>query len=83
MQFTKRILTGTAAIAALAVSMTAAQADTWRYAFEEAITDVQCVFATKFKEEVEANSDHEIQLFQAARAGLLLFERAQCHLAAG
>jgi tripartite ATP-independent transporter DctP family solute receptor len=66
---TKRILTGTAAVAAFAVSMTAAQAETWRYAFEEAITDVQGVFATKFKEEVEANSDHEIQLFPYGTLG--------------
>ncbi|MFD1509625.1 TRAP transporter substrate-binding protein DctP [Lacimonas salitolerans] len=69
MTITKRILTGTAAAAALAASMTAAQADTWRYAFEEAITDVQGVFATKFKEEVEANSDHEIQLFPYGTLG--------------
>lgn len=85
MTFMKRILAGTAATVALAASMTAAQADTWRYAFEEAITDVQGVFATKFKEEVEANSDHEIQLFpygtlgesadimEQAQAGILQF----------
>ncbi|SDI35466.1 tripartite ATP-independent transporter solute receptor, DctP family [Lutimaribacter saemankumensis] len=69
MTFMKRILAGTAATVALAASMTAAQADTWRYAFEEAITDVQGVFATKFKEEVEANSDHEIQLFPYGTLG--------------
>ncbi len=69
MKMTKRFLTGTAAIAAFAASMTAAQAETWRYAFEEAITDVQGVFATKFKEEVEANSDHEIQLFPYGTLG--------------
>lgn len=69
MTITKRILTGTAAAAALAASMTAAQAETWRYAFEEAITDVQGVFATKFKEEVEANSDHEIELFPYGTLG--------------
>ncbi|WP_372615125.1 TRAP transporter substrate-binding protein DctP [Aquicoccus sp.] len=69
MKITKRVLTGAAAAAALAASMTAAQAETWRYAFEEAITDVQGVFATKFKEEVEANSDHEIQLFPYGTLG--------------
>ncbi|MCM2563127.1 TRAP transporter substrate-binding protein DctP [Lutimaribacter sp. EGI FJ00015] len=62
-------MTGSAAVAAFAASMTAAQAETWRYAFEEAITDVQGVYATKFKEEVEANSDHEIQLFPYGTLG--------------
>jgi tripartite ATP-independent transporter DctP family solute receptor len=73
--------------AAIAVAAgTAAQADTWRYATEEAAAnDVQNVFAQKFKEEVEANSDHEIQLFpfgtlgesddimEQAKAGILQF----------
>jgi TRAP-type C4-dicarboxylate transport system substrate-binding protein len=58
----------------------------WRYATEEAAAeDVQNVFAQKFKEEVEANSDHEIQLFpfgtlgesdditEQAKAGILQF----------
>ncbi len=65
----KRILTGTAAGAALLASMGAANAETWRYAFEEAITDVQGVYATKFKEEVEANTDHTIQLFPYGTLG--------------
>ena len=65
----KRILTGTAAAAALMASAGIASAETWRYAFEEAITDVQGVFATKFKEEVEANSDHTIQLFPYGTLG--------------
>ncbi len=47
----------------------AAQADTWRYAFEEAMDEVQGKFAQKFKEEVEANSDHEIQLFPFGTLG--------------
>nr|WP_233252474.1 TRAP transporter substrate-binding protein DctP [Maritimibacter sp. 55A14] len=62
-----------------------AQADTWRYAFEEAMDEVQGKFAQKFKEEVEANSDHTIQLFpfgtlgesadtmEQAQAGILQF----------
>ncbi|MTJ05433.1 MAG: C4-dicarboxylate ABC transporter [Sediminimonas qiaohouensis] len=65
----KRILTGTAAGVALMASMGAANAETWRYAFEEAITDVQGVYATKFKEEVEANTDHTIQLFPYGTLG--------------
>lgn len=74
----------TVALATLGTAATA-QAATWRYAFEEAITDVQGVYATKFKEHIEANSDHNIQLFpygtlgesadtmEQAQAGLLQF----------
>lgn len=81
----KSLLTGTVAAGALVASMTAAQADTWRYAFEEALDEVQGVFAQKFKEEIEANSDYEVQLFpygtlgesadimEQAQAGILQF----------
>lgn len=60
-----------AALAAVGIALagSAAQADTWRYAFEEAMTDVQGVYAQKFKEEIEANSDHEIQLFPYGTLG--------------
>ncbi|UWQ85610.1 TRAP transporter substrate-binding protein [Leisingera caerulea] len=57
------------AAAGIALAGSAAQADTWRYAFEEAMTDVQGVYAQKFKEEIEANSDHEIQLFPYGTLG--------------
>ncbi len=50
------------ATAGIVLSSGAVHADTWRYAFEEAMTDVQGVYAQKFKAEIEANSDHEIQL---------------------
>jgi len=62
-----------------------ASAATWRYALEEALTDIQGVFATSFKEHVEANSDHTVQLFpygtlgesadtmEQAQAGILQF----------
>lgn len=71
--------------ALLALGATAAPADTWRYAFEEAMDEVQGVYAQRFKEEVEANSDHEVQLFpfgtlgesadimEQAQAGILQF----------
>lgn len=79
-------LAGTCAVvmATLGATVTV-EAATWRYAFEEAITDVQGVFATKFKEHIEARSDHTIQLFpygtlgestdimEQAQAGLLQF----------
>ncbi|WP_428242867.1 TRAP transporter substrate-binding protein DctP [Gynuella sp.] len=63
----------------------ATQADTWRYAFEEAIDEVQGVYASKFKEEIEKNSDHEVELYpygtlgesadimEQAQAGILQF----------
>lgn len=77
----------TVLLGGVAVAMTAgaAAAETWRYAFEEALDEVQGVYAQKFKEEVEANSDHEIQLFpygtlgesadimEQAQAGILQF----------
>jgi tripartite ATP-independent transporter DctP family solute receptor len=80
-----RILTAVAATSTLALSASGASAETWRYAFEEAIDEVQGVFAQKFKEEVEANSDHTVQLFpygtlgesadtmEQAQAGILQF----------
>ncbi|SEM07492.1 TRAP-type C4-dicarboxylate transport system, substrate-binding protein [Roseovarius tolerans] len=81
----KRTVTALATTSILALSATAVTADTWRYAFEEALEDVQGVFAQKFKEEVEANSDHQVQLFpygtlgesadtmEQAQAGILQF----------
>lgn len=59
----------TASLTALILGSGAAMADTWRYAFEEALDEVQGVFAQKFKEEVEANSDHEVQLFPFGTLG--------------
>ncbi|UYN98607.1 MAG: TRAP transporter substrate-binding protein DctP [Devosia sp.] len=70
MTTTKKYWTGgVAAIALMAAGTSSAVADTWRYAFEEALDEVQGVFAQKFKEEVEANSDHEIQLFPYGTLG--------------
>jgi len=71
--------------ATLTLLVSAASADTWRYAFEESLDEVQGQFAQKFKEHIEANSDHEIQLFpfgtlgesadimEQAQAGILQF----------
>ncbi len=62
-----------------------AMADEWKYAFEESLTEVQGVYATKFKEYIEANSDHKIKLYpygtlgesadimEQAQAGILQF----------
>jgi TRAP-type C4-dicarboxylate transport system substrate-binding protein len=69
-KMTGRMLKLMGASAAIAIVASAAQADTWRYATEEAAAqDVQNVFAQKFKEEIEANSDHEIQLFPFGTLG--------------
>ena len=86
MKYDKRgILGGIAIAAVLAAGATTAQAADWKYAFEESLTEVQGVYATKFKEEIEKNSDHTIQLFpfgtlgesadimEQAQAGILQF----------
>ncbi|WP_172331362.1 TRAP transporter substrate-binding protein DctP [Mangrovicoccus sp. HB161399] len=65
---TRRTIFAASALA-LMIGAGAASADTWRYAFEEAMDEVQGKFAQKFKEEVEANSDHEIQLFPFGTLG--------------
>lgn len=64
----KQLLAGSA-IAAISMVATSASADTWRYAFEESLEEVQGVFAQKFKDEVEANTDHTIQLFPYGTLG--------------
>lgn len=65
----KRALQSCAAVGLVLAATGAVQADTWRYAFEEAMTDVQGVYAQKFKAEIEANSDHEIHLFPYGTLG--------------
>lgn len=80
----RSILILAAAMLTLALAP-AAKAANWKYAFEEALTDVQGVYAQKFKEHIEANSDHSVQLFpygtlgesadimEQTRAGILQF----------
>lgn len=65
----KSTLTASVVAIAAILQTGTAQAETWRYAFEEALTDVQGVYAEKFKAEIEANSDHEIQLFPYGTLG--------------
>jgi TRAP-type C4-dicarboxylate transport system substrate-binding protein len=60
-------------------------ADEWRYAMEEGLTDPQGMYAVRFKEEIEKNSDHTIKIYpvgtlgesadamEQAQAGLLQF----------
>jgi TRAP-type transport system periplasmic protein len=41
----------------------------FKYALEEAIHEVQGVYATKFKEHIEANSDHTVSIFPFGTLG--------------
>ena len=70
--FIKKVCTATSAaslLASIALLPTAAQADSWKYAIEEAIDEVQGVYATQFKQEIEKNSDHEVQIFPYGTLG--------------
>ncbi len=61
------------------------KADTWRYAIEESLTDIQGVYASRFKKIIEENSTHKVLLYpfgtlgestdllEQAQAGLLQF----------
>jgi tripartite ATP-independent transporter DctP family solute receptor len=83
--FNRKLLTGVGAAALMMAGVLSAQAESWKYAFEESLTEVQGVYATKFKEEIEKNSDHTLQLFpygtlgesadimEQAQAGILQF----------
>ncbi|EPC00028.1 C4-dicarboxylate ABC transporter [Litchfieldella anticariensis FP35 = DSM 16096] len=65
----KKLLT-TASVSALVLGMSAAAyADNWRYAHEEYEGDVQDVFAVAFKEYVEENSDHTVQIYRFGELG--------------
>lgn len=75
----------TVGLSAALIYAQASHADEWKYAMEEGLTDPQGLFATKFKEEIEANSDHTITIYpvgalgesadamEQAQAGLLQF----------
>lgn len=58
-----------AAIAAALGLAGTAQADNWKYVMEEGLEDPQGLFATKFKEEIENNSDHTIQIYPVGTLG--------------
>ncbi|MFC7368939.1 MULTISPECIES: TRAP transporter substrate-binding protein DctP [Vreelandella] len=66
---TTKLMT-TASVGALLFGLSAAaQADNWRYAHEEYEGDVQDVFAMAFKEYVEDNSDHTVQVYRFGELG--------------
>jgi TRAP-type transport system periplasmic protein len=63
----KTLRLGTAtAIAALLALPAHAQ---WRYAIEEALDEVQGVYAQRFKEYIEENSDHTVEIFPFGTLG--------------
>ncbi|WP_420793477.1 TRAP transporter substrate-binding protein DctP [Roseinatronobacter alkalisoli] len=64
----KTLLIG-AGTAAIMVATSATAQQTWRYAFEEAIDEVQGVFAQQFQDYIEANSDYSVQLFPFGTLG--------------
>lgn len=64
----RKTLIATTTLVALTASAAQAQ-QTWRYAFEEAIDEVQGVFAQQFQEYIEANSDYSVQLFPFGTLG--------------
>lgn len=69
----------------IAVASTGLQAAEWKYAMGEGLADPQGIYATKFKEEIEKNSNHTLQIYpvgtlgeeadilEQAQAGLLQF----------
>ena len=66
---TTKLMT-TASVGALLFGLSAAaQADNWRYAHEEYEGDVQDVFAYAFKEYIEDNSDHTVQVYRFGELG--------------
>lgn len=64
----KQLTALSCAAAALSFS-TFASADTWRYAHEEYEGDVQDVYAHKFKQYIEENSEHTLQVYRFGELG--------------
>lgn len=56
-------------VVAFAAAPTPAEAAEWKYALEEALHEVQGVYATKFKEHVEANSENTVSIFPFGTLG--------------
>ncbi|MGO1461608.1 MAG: TRAP transporter substrate-binding protein DctP [Marinobacter sp.] len=72
MNITKTIirLAGVSLLVLGALTVTnAANADTWRYAHEENKGDVQDIYAQNFKEYIEKNSDHTVQIYRFGALG--------------
>jgi TRAP-type C4-dicarboxylate transport system substrate-binding protein len=65
----RKMLTTLAAASFVIASASTAIADEWKYVMEEGLTDPQGLFATKFKEEIENNSDHTITIYPVGTLG--------------
>lgn len=63
-----KVLKTLSVIAGMAV-LGAVQADEWKYVMEEGLSDPQGLYATKFKEEIEKNSDHTIKIYPVGTLG--------------
>ena len=63
-----------APVAVTLVVTGAALAEIWRHAFEETVTDVQGVYAQKFKEEVETIAALHLRVIVIGSRGLGSFE---------
>ncbi|WP_217348586.1 TRAP transporter substrate-binding protein DctP [Vibrio panuliri] len=62
-------LTAVSCVAASLCFSSLASADTWRYAHEEYKGDVQDVYALKFKQYIEDNSEHTLQVYRFGELG--------------
>ncbi|MDH3375707.1 MAG: TRAP transporter substrate-binding protein DctP [Gammaproteobacteria bacterium] len=63
-----RVLKTIAVIAGVAFAG-AVQAEEWKYVMEEGLADPQGMYALKFKEEIEKNSDHTIKIYPVGTLG--------------
>lgn len=66
---TKSIINLTFALALNGLLAQSALADQWKYVMEEGLSDPQGLYATKFKEEIEKNSDHTIKIYPVGTLG--------------
>lgn len=56
-------------LAGVFIFTTPVQADEWKYVMEEGLSDPQGMYATRFKEEIEKNSDHTIEIYPVGTLG--------------
>lgn len=65
----KSLSTLTIALALNGLIAQNASAAQWKYAMEEGLSDPQGLYAVKFKEEIEKNSDHTIKIYPVGTLG--------------
>ena len=64
----KKFLTTISIVAGMTMA-SSSYADEWKYVMEEGLTDPQGLYAVKFKEEIEKNSDHTIKIYPVGTLG--------------